>query len=184
VKKFSLHNPKNSFVLSLLAWTLVSTTCRPSPVHALPWKVDPGTSTDNGLAISGSFSIANEISASPLLITSDVTVAGLIFRASDAIVSSTVGFGVTAIDWVDNANNLLSFVFDTPLTTAGGTIFLDSTVSSFTPFLPGNPLAISGSLSQVPGPLPILGAGTALAWSRQLKRRNAPSKRAGHSSND
>ena len=72
--------------------------------------------------------------------------------------------------------NILSFVFDTPLTSAGGTISLDRVVSAYTPFSVGLPSSVSGSVKQVPGPLPVLGVGAALAWSRKPKRRLAQSR--------
>lgn len=72
--------------------------------------------------------------------------------------------------------NILSFVFDTPLTSAGGTISLDRVVSAYTPFSVGLPSSVSGSVKQVPGPLSVLGVGAALAWSRRLKSRFAQSR--------
>ena len=72
--------------------------------------------------------------------------------------------------------NILSFVFDTPLTSAGGTISLDRVVSAYTPFSVGLPSSVSGSVKQVPGPLSVLGVGAALAWSRRLQSRFAQSR--------
>lgn len=72
--------------------------------------------------------------------------------------------------------NILSFVFDTPLTSAGGSISLDRVFSAYTPFSVGLPSSVSGSVKQVPGPLPVLGVGAALAWSRKPNRRLAQSR--------
>jgi hypothetical protein len=102
---------------------------------------------------------------------SNVTVSGVTFGATDALISNTPGVGITAIDWLDTNNNLLSFVFNTPLTPSGGTVTLDNIVSSYTPFNPGTPLAVNGSVTAVPEPLTLLGAGTAIALGGIFKRR-------------
>jgi hypothetical protein len=44
-------------------------------------------------------------------------------------------------------------------------------VSSFTPFNPGLPLAINGSVSAVPEPLTLMGAGAAITLGGVFKRR-------------
>lgn len=167
---------KPSLILSILGLALISEVAFLNPARALPWNVEPGTQTDNGLFITGEFNIADELEATPLLLSSNVTVDGLVFAANDAVLSNIPGTGITAIDWVDSSNNLLSLVFNLPLTQQGGTITIDTNVSTYTPFNASNPFTISGSVASrttpsVPGPLPALGAGVALAWSRNLKRR-------------
>ena len=146
-----------------------------SPAQALQWNIDNGTQTDVGLVIAGDFSIDDELQANPVMLASNVTLDGLVFGANGSIISSTPNVGITAIDWVDINNNLLSLAFTTPLTPQGGTIVLDDVVSSFTPFNATTPSFISGSVtgstSAVPGAVPALGAGAALAWSRRIRRR-------------
>lgn len=141
--------------------------------QALPWTVVAGTQTETGLIISRSLRIDDELAANPVMLASNVSVTGNVFDAFDATLSTTAGLGISAIDWLDGSNNLLSFVFDTPLTSAGGTICFDRVVSAYTPLSVGLPSSVSGSVKQVPGPLPVLGMGAALAWSRKLKRRFA-----------
>ena len=94
------------------------------------------------------------------------------FGSSDVINISTAS-GVTAIDWLDGDLNLLSLVFNSPLTPSGGTVALDNVVSTFTPFDPGVSLANEGSVSAVPEHLTLMGAGAAIAFGGAFKRRRS-----------
>jgi hypothetical protein len=93
------------------------------------------------------------------------------------LISNTPGIGVTAIDWLDAGNNVLSFVFNNPLTPGGGTILLNNVVSLYTPFNPGLPQAVSGAVSKagsvptVPEPSTRLGAAIAVALGAIFRLR-------------
>lgn len=181
----SQHSPRHAIGLMVLGIALSSEASLTRPAQALTWNVVAGTQTDNGLAIGGQFSIDDELSGNPVLVSSNISVDGLLFGASDAIVSSTAGIGITGIDWVDSNSNLLAFAFSTPLTLSGGTVGLDPNVSAYTSISSGAPLFISGSVSgaqttPVPGGLPGFGVLAALGWSRNLKRRIAVQERAKH----
>ena len=167
-------NHRTHSLVSLFGIAIVGTVSFVPPAQALLWTIEPGTQTDNGLSISGSFSIDNELAATPMMLASAVSIDGNVFDASEAKLDYISGMGVSAIDWLDASSNRLSFVFATPLTPAGGKVMMDNIVSTYTPFTPSVsslPDFVSGSVSGVPGPLPVLGAGAALAWSRKLKRR-------------
>ena len=109
--------------------SLLSATLTAHPAQALSWSVDTGTRTENNLLISGGFTIDDELATLPNMTVSNVTVGGVAFGANDAL-----GVGITAINWLDSNNNLLSFAFNNPLTPSGGAITLDNIVSSYTPF--------------------------------------------------
>lgn len=167
-KQFLIHGICKTAVLGAFAFL--------SPAQALQWNIDNGTQTDTAIAITGSFNIDDELLPNPVLLASDVTLDGLVFGISDVInISTTPGVGVLAIDWLDASNNLLSFSFDTPLTPLGGTVTLNNVVSTYTPISSGLPSFISGTVSgatsAVPGPLPAMGAGAALVWSRKIRRK-------------
>ena len=167
-KHFAMHALCKTAVLDAFAFV--------SPAQALQWNIVSGTATDNGLAVSGNFSFDDELLANPVMLASNVTVDGLVFGAADLLqVTSTPGVGITAIDWLDTGNNLLALAFDMPLTPQGGTVSLDNTVSTYTAFSTSTPSFITGSISgppsAVPGPMPALGAGAALAWTRKIKRK-------------
>ncbi|MFM1842162.1 MAG: hypothetical protein RLZZ490_898 [Cyanobacteriota bacterium] len=151
-----------------LALTLGTLTLGSLPAVALPWVLDPGSQvlTNPASPLTGGFTLDNVT-----VIFSDVMVDGLTFSAAD-VINVDVASGVTAIDWLDGESNLLSLVFASPLTVDGGTIALDSTVSSFTPFDGAIPLEITGSTTAVPEPLTLLGAATAIALGSTFKRKN------------
>ena len=157
---------------TLMGASVLGMVLTANPAQALSWIVDTGTQTETGLSISGAFTIDAELADSPLLTFSNISIDGNVFTASNLLLlSNTPGVGVTAIDWQDTDFNRLSFVFDSPLTPSGGTVVLDDNVSSYVPFNPGLPLSVSGSVSQVPEPLTLLGAGTAIALGGLFKRR-------------
>jgi hypothetical protein len=160
---------KPAFALTLTVGTLTLGTL---PAQALPWVLDPGSEvlTNPVNPLTGGFTLDDESLAFPTVTFSDVTVDSLTFGAADVINVSVFG-GVTAIDWLDSGNNLLSLVFDSPLTSSGGTVVLNQVVSSFTPFSSGAPVEITGSVTAVPEPLTLLGAGTAIALGSAFKRR-------------
>ena len=166
-KHFIIHALSRTAVLGSVAFL--------SPAQALPWYIDSGTMADNGLVVTGSFNIDDELFTNPAMLASDVTIDGFVFGSSDAVIQSTPGVGVIGIDWIDLDYNLLSLAFDTPLAPQGGTVTLDNVVSSFVPFSNPTPLYISGSVSAstsaVPAPLPAMGAGACLVWSRKIRRK-------------
>ena len=179
--KIGKHRAQASPALILIGASLFAAPSSLLPARALPWNVDPATQTSDGRLITGSFAIDDESAASPGMLASNVSVDGFIFGANDAIISQTQGLGVTAVDWVDPSNNVLSFVFASPLTTQGGTVNLYSVVSTFTPFSSGTPLAISGSVSNpsgVPAPMAGVGVGAAFASARHMRRRVSRAKSA------
>jgi hypothetical protein len=158
---------------SLASTLLLSSLIAPKPAHAILWFVSPGTQADSSIPISGDFTIVDELAAFPMMLSSTVTVQGLVFTAGDALISNTPGVGITAIDWQDSGQNLLSFVFTTPLTPTAGTVALDSVASTYTPFVVGTPYSVTGSVTPVPAPFPLLGAVAAVGCSRKLRRRIA-----------
>lgn len=172
--KIGKHRAQASSALILIGASLFAASSSLLPARALPWNVDPATQTSDSRFITGSFAIDDESAASPAMLSSNVSVDGFVFGANDAIISQTQGLGVTAVDWIDPSNNVLSFVFASPLTTQGGTVNLDSVVSTFTPFSSGTPLAISGSVSNpagVPAPMAGMGVGAAFVSARHIRRR-------------
>lgn len=155
---------KPAFSLALTLGTLALGTL---PAQALPWGLNPGSQvlTDPVTPLTGGFTLDG------ITVTvSNVTVDSWVFSAADVINVDVVG-GVTAIDWLDSETNLLSLVFNSPLTPSGGMIALDDVVSSFTPFDSGVPVEITGSVTAVPEPLTLLGAGTAIAIGGAFKRK-------------
>lgn len=150
-----------------LALTLGTLTLGSLPAVALPWVLDPGSQvlTAPTTPLTGGFTLDNAT-----VTFSDVMVNSLTFSAADVFNVDVAG-GVTAIDWLDSENNLLSLVFNSPLTSSGGTITLDNVVSSFTPFDSGVPVEITGSVTAVPEPLTLLGAATAIAFGTSFKRK-------------
>jgi len=151
---------------------LAALTLSVDPAAALPWVLNPGSQVliNPATPLTGGFTLDDESLGSPTVTFSNIMVASLIFSAADVINIDTAA-GVTAIDWLDGGNNLLSLVFSTPLTSGGGTIALDNVVSSFTPFNSGVPVEITGSVTAVPEPLTLLGASTAIALGSLFKRR-------------
>jgi hypothetical protein len=143
-----------------------------TPAQALPWVLNPDSQvlTNPVTPLTGGFTLDNESLGSPTVTVSNVMVASLMFSAVDVINIDTAS-GVTAIDWLDSNNNLLSLVFNSPLTPSGGTIALDEIASSFTPFNSSVPGEITGSVTAVPEPLTLLGASTAIALGGLFKRR-------------
>ncbi|MFN5514385.1 MAG: PEP-CTERM sorting domain-containing protein [Cyanobacteriota bacterium] len=151
---------------------LAALALTPSSVKALPWVLSPDSQalTNPVAPLTGGFSLNNESLANPSVTFSNMMVDSLIFSALD-VVNVSVSGGVTAIDWLDSGNNLLSLVFSSPLTPGGGTIALNSVVSSFTPFSSGAPAVITGSVTAVPEPLTLVGAGAAITLGGLFKRR-------------
>ncbi|MEB3161229.1 MAG: PEP-CTERM sorting domain-containing protein [Synechocystis sp.] len=160
---------KSAFSLALTVGTLTLGTL---PAQALPWVLDLGSEvlTNPASPLTGGFTLDDESLANPTVTSSNVMVDSFTFGAADVINVSVSG-GVTAIDWLDSGNNLLSLVFSSPLTPGGGTVPLNPVVSSFTPFSSGVPVEITGSVTAVPEPLTLLGAGTAIALGGLFKRR-------------
>jgi hypothetical protein len=101
-----------------------------NPVKALLWVVGSDIKTDINAPITGSFAIDDELADTPIMLSSNIGVDGLVFGPSYALISHTPGLGVTAIDWLDPGNNLLSFVFAVPLTNTGGNVALDDVAST------------------------------------------------------
>jgi hypothetical protein len=120
--------------------------------------------------LTGGFTLDNEYSANPPVTSGNVTVDSITFTAGDVAKVSVSG-GVTAIDWLNGANDLLSLVFSSPLTSSGGTVALNTAQSSFTSFASGTPASITGSDTAVPGPFTLLGVGASFASTRRLRRR-------------
>lgn len=164
-------------VATLTSFSLLGSLISSNPAKALTWSVNPGTLTDDNVPVLGGFTIDDELAANPIMLSSNIAVSGIVFGPNDALISSTPGSGITAIDWLDSSNNLLSFVFTLPLTTSGEDIALDNVASAFTPFDVGTPFAITGSVSattsEVPGPSALMGAFAAVAWSRRIRGRIA-----------
>lgn len=164
-------------VATLTGLSLIGSLVSSNHAKALTWSVNPGTQTDDNVPVLGGFTIDDELAANPIMLSSNVAISSIVFGPNDALISSTPGSGITAIDWLDSSSNLLSFVFSLPLTTSGGDIALDSVVSTFTPFDVGTPFAITGSVSattaEVPGPTALMGAFAAVAWSRKMRGRIA-----------
>jgi hypothetical protein len=148
-------------LLAATAAILTSTFSAYLPAQALIWKINDGTiDTNPTTSITGSFTIDNESSTAPSITFSNIMIDSLTFTAADVInisLATPNGSGIEAIDWL-NGSNSLSLVFDSPLTTAGGTILLNNIASDFD----GN--AVSGSVTGVPEPLTILGSATALGF--------------------
>lgn len=160
---------KATFALSV---GLAALALTPSSVNALPWVLSPGSQaqTNPVTPLTGGFTLDNEYSANPNVTFSNVMAGSITFSASD-VVNVSVASGVTAIDWLNGNSDLLSLVFSSPLTPSGGTVALNSILSSFTPFVSGTPAAITGSVSAVPEPFTLLGVGTSFAYTRRLRCR-------------
>jgi hypothetical protein len=176
----SKHFRQALCVTTMAGLSLFGSLISSNAAYALTWGVTPGTQTSINEPIVGGFSFDDELAVNPIMLSSNVMVEGFTFTASDAVISNVPGLGITAIDWLDPSNNLLSFVFAVPLTDAGGNVALDDIASTYTPFESGIPYSITGSVEEtvygVPGPLPLMGAGAAVAWSRKIKTRIALSK--------
>ncbi|MFN5513959.1 MAG: PEP-CTERM sorting domain-containing protein [Cyanobacteriota bacterium] len=157
-----------------LALTVGALTLGTLPAQALPWVLDPGSEvlTNPVTPLTGGFTLDDESLANPTVIFSNVMVGSFTFGAANVINVSVSG-GVTAIDWLDSGNNLLSLVFSSPLTPSGGASALNTVVSSFTPFSSGAPVTITGAVTAtaVPEPLTLLGAGAAITLGGFFKRR-------------
>jgi hypothetical protein len=173
-----LNFPRHLAIVSLMGASLLGATLTTNPAQALTWNVAPGTKTDTNLPILGTFTIDDELASLPKITFSNVTVDGFTFGSSNVNqISNTPGIGVTAIDWLDAGNNVLSFVFNNPLTPGGGTILLNNVVSLYTPFNPGLPQAVSGAVSKagsvptVPEPSTRLGAAIAVALGAIFRLR-------------
>jgi hypothetical protein len=167
----SLNLPHQFAISTLVGISVLGATLTAKPAMALTWALDAGSQTQTNLLITGQFIFDDEFAAFPMVSFSDVTVDGLVFGSSDVINIDTAS-GVTAIDWLDGDFNTLSLVFNSPLTPSGGTVILDDIVSTFTPFVPGVPLAIEGSVSAVPEPLTLMGAGVAIVLGGAFKRKS------------
>jgi len=99
---------------------------------------------------------------------------GLTLTAADVInisLATPSGSGIQAIDWLNGLNSL-SLVFDSPLTTAGGTILLNNITSDF------NGHVVSGSVTDVsqpptavPEPSTLVGLATTFSSCVFLKRK-------------
>ena len=89
-----------------------------------------------------------------------------------ALSGNATGGGISG-NWTWNQSNS-SFTSGTSATFLASSAFSPSTWSSIS----GNP-APYFYLQGVPGPLPVLGAGSAFAWSRRLRRRVSQARRAG-----
>jgi hypothetical protein len=169
-------NPSNLLLAATTA-LLASTFSAHSPAQALTWTINNGTvDTNLSTSITGSFTIDNENSTAPNITFSNLMIDGLTFTAADVInisLATPSGSGIEAIDWLNGLNSL-SLVFDSPLTTAGGTISLNDIASDFD----GN--AVSGSINAmseppitVPEPSTILGTLTAFGFGAKLKRKGS-----------
>jgi hypothetical protein len=109
----------------------------------------------------------------PNITFSNLMIDGLTFTATDVIdisLATPSGSGIQAIDWLNGLNSL-SLVFDSPLTTAGGTITLNNIASDF------NGDAVSGSVTGVsqppttiPEPSTLLGLATTVGFCVFSKR--------------
>lgn len=156
-----------TFAVGLAALALT-----PSSANALPWVLssDSQALTNPVTPLTGGFTLDDESLANPTVTFSNVMAGSLSFSAAD-VVNISISGGVTAIDWLDSDFNLLSLVFDSPLTSSGGAVALNSVVSSFTPFSSGAPAAITGSVTAIPEPLTLLGAGAAITLGSLFKRR-------------
>jgi hypothetical protein len=166
-------NPTNLLVAASTA--LIASTFSPHlPAQALIWKINNGVvGTKPPISITGHFTIDNESSTSPMVTFSNIMVFSLTFTAVDVSnisLATPKGSGIDAIDWA-NGSNSLSLVFASPLTTAGGTIPLNNTASDF------NSSAVSGSVTDVPEPLTILGSGAALGFGSLLAKEYAKIKK-------
>jgi hypothetical protein len=166
----------NSPNLLLVASTaLIASTFSPHlPAQALIWKINNGVvGTNPTTLIVGHFVIDNESGTPPSVTFSNVMTESLTFTAADVIEISFAtpdSSGIEAIDWV-NGSDSLSLVFESPLTTAGGTIPLNNNASDF------NGDAVSGSVTDVPEPLTILGSGAALGFGSLLAKEYAKIKK-------
>lgn len=155
-----------------LAIGLAALVLTPPSAEALPWVLNTGSQalTNPVSPLTGGFTLNNESSANPIVTSSNVTVGTYTFSASD-VINVTVSGGVTAIDWLNGNNDLLSLAFSSPLTPSGGTVGLNSLASSFATFANPTPVAITGSVTAVPEPFTLLGVGASFASTRRLRRR-------------
>jgi hypothetical protein len=168
----------NSPNLLLVASTaLIASIFSPNlPAQALIWKINNGIVDPNPkpkISITGNFVIDNESSTSPSVTFSNIMAFSLTFTAADVVnisLATPSGSGINAIDWL-NGSDSLSLVFASPLTTAGGTIPLNNTASDF------NGDAVSGSVTDVPEPLTILGSGAALGFGSLLAKEYSKIKK-------
>lgn len=172
-KLMKIKSP-NLFLVAVTT-ILISPFCSHLPAQSLTWKIDNGTVAGTN-PVTGSFTVDNENDPFPNITFSNIMVDGLTFSAADVInisLANPSGSGIEAIDWL-NGFNILSLVFDSPLTTGGGTVLLNDIVSDFD----GN--AISGSVTNqsstaVPESSTLSGLVTATTlgfgvfWKRKIK---------------
>jgi hypothetical protein len=81
------------------------------------------------------------------------------------------GSGIGAIDWLNGLNSL-SLVFDSPLTTAGGTILFNNIVSDFNgDAVSGFVTGVSQPPTAVPEPSTLVGLAATFSSCVFLKRK-------------
>ena len=166
-----LNLPRQFALSTLVGVSVLGATLTAQPAMALIWALDAGSQTETGLPVTGQFTLDDEFAALPTISFSNVTVGGVVFGSSDVFNISTAS-GVTAIDWLDVDANTLSLVFNFPLTPSGGTVTINNFVSVFVTSSDPYPLAIEGSVSAVPEPLTLMGAGAAIAFGAAFKRKS------------
>ncbi len=122
---------------------------------------------DGTTPIIGSFTIDNESGNPPTLTSSNITVGNITFTETDLDpLFLPLSNPLDSIFWTRNSDTL-SFSFENPLTPLGGTVNLDA-LSDF------NVGLITGQVTaptEVPEPLTLLGAGTAIAIGSGFKRK-------------
>ncbi|MCZ8190878.1 MAG: PEP-CTERM sorting domain-containing protein [Microcystis sp. LE19-338.1B] len=164
-----------NLLLAATTALLASTFSAHSPAQALTWTINNGTVDSNpATAITGSFTIDNENSLAPNITFSNLMIDGLTFTAADVInisLATPSGSGIQAIDWLNGLNSL-SFVFDSPLTTAAGTILLNNIASDFNgDAVSGSVTAVSPPPTAVPEPSALLGLAATFSSCVFLKRK-------------
>lgn len=139
--------------------TLTTVGLTTTPVSALTWTLNPNSQVQTSpttTPLTGSFTIDDESLINPSITASNINLGSLVFIADDVINIDVAG-GITAIDWLDQDNNVLSLVFNSPLTSLGGNVILNSTVSNFTDSNADEFVVVGSVSTSVPEPSTLLG---------------------------
>jgi len=164
-----------NLLLAATTALLASTFSPHLPAQALTWTINNGSINSNpATAITGSFTIDNENSTAPNITFSNLMIDGLTLTAADVInisLATPSGSGIQAIDWLNGLNSL-SLVFDSPLTTAGGTILLNNITSDFNGHVvSGSVTGVSQPPTTIPEPSTLVGLATTFSSCVFLKRK-------------